>query len=73
MPLGKREKAIKRTSDSKQALQTTQKSTFSSKSHSSQGSNSNIQFNQTTGGIVKTVILPYDQINNLKNELEYLK
>ena len=26
-----------------------------------------------TGGIVKTVILPYDEINQLKNEIEYLK
>lgn len=26
-----------------------------------------------TGGIVKTVILPYDEINNIKSELEYLK
>ena len=26
-----------------------------------------------TGGIVKTVILPYDEINNIKTELEYLK
>lgn len=26
-----------------------------------------------TGGIVKTVILPYDEINNIKAELEYLK
>ena len=27
----------------------------------------------STGGIVKTVILPYDEINNIKAELEYLK
>lgn len=27
----------------------------------------------STGGIVKTVILPYDEINNIKTELEYLK
>lgn len=26
-----------------------------------------------SGGIVKTVILPYDEINNIKSELEYLK
>jgi len=35
--------------------------------------NSNLSVNQATGGIVKTVILPYDQINNLKGELEHLK
>lgn len=27
----------------------------------------------TSGGIVKTVVLPYDEINNIKSELEYLK
>lgn len=27
----------------------------------------------STGGIVKTVILPFDEINNIKVELEYLK
>lgn len=26
-----------------------------------------------SGGIVKTVVLPYDEINNIKSELEYLK
>ena len=35
--------------------------------------NSTIAANKVTGGIVKTVILPYDQINNLKAELEHLK
>lgn len=35
--------------------------------------NSSLSVNQATGGIVKTVILPYDQINNLNNELEQLK
>jgi len=34
---------------------------------------STMSVNQATGGIVKTVILPYDQINNLKSELEHLK
>ena len=28
---------------------------------------------QPPGGIVKTVILPFDEINNIKAELEYLK
>ena len=32
-----------------------------------------IESNRATGGIVKTVILPFDQINNLKTELEHLK
>ena len=27
----------------------------------------------TAGGIIKTVILPFDEINNIKSELEYLK
>lgn len=27
----------------------------------------------SSGGIVKTVVLPYDEINNIKSELEYLK
>jgi hypothetical protein len=31
------------------------------------------QMGNQTGGIVKTVILPYDEINNLKAECEYLK
>ena len=35
-------------------------------------SRSSVQINPT-GGIVKTVILPFDEINNLKKELEYLK
>ena len=36
-------------------------------------SNVSVQANTQTGGIVKTVLLPYDEIINLKNELEYLK
>jgi hypothetical protein len=37
-------------------------------------SNVSIQQSDTqAGGIVKTVLLPYDEIINLKNELEYLK
>lgn len=35
--------------------------------------NTSVQANGTTGGIVKTVLLPYDEIINLKHELEYLK
>lgn len=35
--------------------------------------NTTIESNTATGGIVKTVILPFDQINNLKAELEHLK
>ena len=39
---------------------------------SEKSTNSRISINPT-GGIVKTVILPYDEINNLKAECEYLK
>ena len=35
--------------------------------------NTSVSANGTTGGIVKTVLLPYDEIINLKHELEYLK
>ena len=35
--------------------------------------NTTVTANGTTGGIVKTVLLPYDEIINLKHELEYLK
>jgi len=36
-------------------------------------SNTSVQQNTQTGGIVKTVLLPFDEIVNLKNEMEYLK
>jgi hypothetical protein len=36
-------------------------------------SNTKIIANSQTGGIVKTVLLPYDEIVNLKHELEHLK
>ena len=42
------------------------------RSERSTQSNSRVQVN-SSGGIVKTVILPYDEINNLKAEVEYLK
>lgn len=39
---------------------------------STSSTSSNLVTN-ATGGIVKTVILPYDELNNLKAECEYLK
>ena len=46
---------------------------ISAQSAQSARSNVSVQANTQTGGIVKTVLLPYDEIINLKNELEYLK
>ena len=43
-----------------------------SKMSGSSSSSSKTEY-KTSGGIVKTVILPYDEINNLKAEVEYLK
>lgn len=80
MPLDKKERGIKKGSSSvnptvkmntTDSQRQTARSTISQ--NSEQSTSSNIQYNQTTGGIVKTVILPYDQIINLKNELEHLK
>jgi hypothetical protein len=41
--------------------------------NSSKSTNSGNISQGISGGIVKTVILPYDEIINIKNEIEYLK
>jgi hypothetical protein len=68
MPLSRKEREIMKAS---KVPNKNGKSVMSNRSGES--NKSDIQVNQTTGGIVKTVLLPFDQINNLKNELEHLK
>lgn len=68
MPLSRKEREIMKAS---KVPNKNGKSVMSTRSGES--NKSDIQVNQTTGGIVKTVLLPFDQINNLKNELEHLK
>lgn len=50
----------------------TQSKSLHNKSSSSHRSNAS-SIVTPTGGVVKTVLLPFDELNNLKAELEYLK
>lgn len=47
--------------------------TMTNKTRDTDRSYTSTSSKSSSGGIVKTVILPFDEINNIKNELEYLK
>ena len=72
-PLGAKEKAMKKGIENQSRQSNISVGSTMEHTTRSQQSTSSIQANTQTGGIVKTVLLPYDEIVNLKNELEYLK
>ena len=72
-PLSKNEKALQKGSDGLGTLSAGKGSIETADTTRSLQSTSSVTEGGQAGGIVKTVILPYDEINNLKAECEYLK